>query len=778
MGKFLKFFASTTLLSIFLFTLACLANAATFTVDTVTDTDDAQPGNGSCADSGGNCSLRAAIQEANALSGADVIDLPVGTYALTLPSALPDISGDLTINGAGSDSTIIDGGEQYRVFSIPYHSPLYQVVISSVTITGGSVLNSDMGGGIYSRGALTITDSLIDSNMTGVSGAGGGITNFDGILTITNSKVSNNSTGLPWAQNSGIGGGIYNKGTLTITNSTISGNFSHRGGGIFHGPGTLSIINSTISSNYSTQIPQVGDGNGGGIFANNGSVDINGSTINNNKAYDGSCCFLSASGIYNGNATMTITNSTISGNGGINTPLTGGIANAGGTLTISSSTISNNNDASGGGTGGIKQESGTVSLFNTIVANQAGGADCSGTITSIGYNLDSDGTCGLPEDTDISAGFVKLGPLSDNGGPTWTHELILGSQALDAADNAVCPSVDQRGVKRPQGTACDMGAYESIPYWELKASLSTNRYYHSASVLDNKLYAFGGVYISELDFRDTVQRYDPGTDAWDDVLSMIYDHDQGGVGVVDGYAYVMGGRKVENYGEQPLIFTAHNIIERYDPLAHSWMKMPTALYYPMHGFATATVNKKIYVIGGIGDPGGYLNLVTEYDPGTGIMTVKSPMPTARAFCSASVVGGKIYVFGGDSETEMYLNTVEIYDPSTDHWSTGTNMTVGRRHLASAAYGKYIYLFGGFNGETLRLIEEYDTKTNTWTNCQGVCPSMPSMPEARAGHTATTFNGKIHILGGVSISSNHIVFTPPRPKAKAIPWILPLLLPDD
>jgi len=751
MGKSIKFFASTTLLSIFLFTLACLANAATFTVDTITDTDDAQLGNGTCADSGGNCSLRAAIQEANALSSADVIDLPAGTYALTLPSALPDISGDLTINGAGLNSTVIDGGEQYRVFSIGSHNPLYQVAISGVKITGGKA--PDMGGGIINRGDLTVTDSQISNN-----------------------RIEGNG---------GYGGGIYNYNTLTITNSTISGNYSHAGGGIFHQSGTISIINSTIRNNYAIQQPQVADGNGGGIYANFGSVDINGSTINNNYAYDsgdGSAGFPSVSGIYNNNATMTITNSTISGNGNENTRTTGGIINANGTLTISSSTISNNNDSrSAGSTGGIKQIGsmvGTVSLSNTIVADQLSGADCSGTITSNGYNLDSDGTCGLTEETDISAGFAKLGPLADNGGPTWTHELILGSQALDAADNAACPSVDQREVKRPQGAACDMGAYESIPYWELKASLSTNRYYHSASVLDNKLYAFGGVYISELDFRDTVQRYDPGTDAWDDVLSMIYDHDQGGVGVVDGYAYVMGGRKVENYGEQPLIFTAHNIIERYDPLAHSWMKMPTALYYPMHGFATATVNKKIYVIGGIGDPGGYLNLVTEYDPGTGIMTVKSPMPTARAFCSASVVGGKIYVFGGDSETEMYLNTVEIYDPSTDHWSTGTNMTVGRRHLASAAYGKYIYLFGGFNGETLRLIEEYDTKTNTWTNCQGVCPSMPSMPEARAGHTATTFNGKIHILGGVSISSNHIVFTPPRPKAKAIPWILPLLLPDD
>jgi N-acetylneuraminic acid mutarotase len=171
---------------------------------------------------------------------------------------------------------------------------------------------------------------------------------------------------------------------------------------------------------------------------------------------------------------------------------------------------------------------------------------------------------------------------------------------------------------------------------------------------------------------------------------------------------------------------------------------------------------------------GYLNIVTEYDPGADIMTVKSPMPTKRAYYSASVVGGKIYVFGGYNETGTFLDTVEIYDPSTDNWSTGTSMTVGRRSLASAAYGKYIYLFGGFNNEGgLSLVEEYDTKTNTWTNCQGECPSMS---EARYSHTATTFNNKIHLLGGVFITSNHIVFTPPiRPEA--MPWI-PLLLLED
>ena len=220
MKKFLWFFLPATLLFFFQFMQAGLANAATFTVDTTSDTVDASPGNGSCADSTGACSLRAAIEEANALAGADNINLPIGTYALTIDEL--QITGDLTINGTDVGSTVINGSNQYRVFSIPYQVPSYVVSISGVTITGGYLGCAD-GGGIYNRGNLTITDSLVSDNIANRCGSTGGNAGgiySDGMLTLINSTVSGNkSAGLS------VGGGIWNNGgTLTITNSTVSNN--------------------------------------------------------------------------------------------------------------------------------------------------------------------------------------------------------------------------------------------------------------------------------------------------------------------------------------------------------------------------------------------------------------------------------------------------------------------------------------------------------------------------------------------------------------------------
>jgi len=111
-------------------------------------------------------------------------------------------------------------------------------------------------------------------------------------------------------------------------------------------------------------------------------------------------------------------------------------------------------------------------LRNTIVANSAAGGDCSGdgAITSAGYNLDSDGTCGFTAEDDLSNTDPLLGPLQDNGGPTLTHALLPGSPAIDAISEGAggggyngAPTTDQRGVSRPQppGGNCDIGAYEA-----------------------------------------------------------------------------------------------------------------------------------------------------------------------------------------------------------------------------------------------------------------------------------------------------------------------------
>ena len=221
------------------------------------------------------------------------------------------------------------------------------------------------------------------------------------------------------------GSGVRNSGALVLTNSTVSGNRSagFTGGGIFNS-GTLTITSSTFSGNTA------GSGGGGGIF--------------------------------NSGGTLTITNSTVSGN----TADTGGGILSGGTLTLTSSTITRNVAETGSG-GGIRSFSGSPELVNTIIAENtaATGPDCSGSPTSLGYNLIGDDTnCGFaPVNGDLVNVAPLLGPLQDNGGPTFTHALDPNSPAIDAGDDSEAPTTDQRGVPRPQGARSDIGAYERGP---------------------------------------------------------------------------------------------------------------------------------------------------------------------------------------------------------------------------------------------------------------------------------------------------------------------------
>ena len=252
-------------------------------------------------------------------------------------------------------------------------------------------------------GAYTVNISGVTIANGKITGTGGGIYNYSGTLTVTNSTFSDNSAT--------YGGGIYNEGTLTVTNSTFSGNSATYGGGIYN-QGTLTVTNSTFSGNTANT--------GGGIY-NYGTLTVTNSTFSGNAATYGG-------GIYN-QGTLTVTNSTFSGNAATTY---GGIYNQG-----------------------------TLNYANTIIANSTGG-DCnnSATIGTNTNNLVEDGTC-----SPTLSGDPMLGALANNGGSTQTFALLSGSPAIDAGNNTVCAAspvsgLDQRGVTRPQGAACDIGSYE------------------------------------------------------------------------------------------------------------------------------------------------------------------------------------------------------------------------------------------------------------------------------------------------------------------------------
>lgn len=241
----------------------------------------------------------------------------------------------------------------------------------------------------------------------------------------------------------GAGGGIQNLGTLTVTNSIITGNGADDGGGISNG-GTLTVTNSTITGNTAT--------NWGGGIVSWSPLTVTNSTISSNTA-------LLGGGILSGSA-LTVTNSTITGNTA--TTIGGGIYNGGGALTVTNSTIVRNTAPAGQG-GGYNRVAGTGAFTNSIVADNGVGLDCVGALTDSGGNIDSDGNCGTFTQNAAMVQGTGFSALASNGGPTQTHALLAGSAAIDTAPACAGLITDQRGTARPQGSACDIGAYEYVP---------------------------------------------------------------------------------------------------------------------------------------------------------------------------------------------------------------------------------------------------------------------------------------------------------------------------
>jgi CSLREA domain-containing protein len=377
-----------------------------FVVNSTTDSVDASPGNSVCATASGTCTLRAAIQESNAMAGSNTVEIPAGTYLLTLPGSGGDAQGDLNINGsvrllgAGATNTLIDGNGgrlNTRIFLVQSGS----LQVQDVTLQNGGSPNVPEGGGIrVDAGSVFLTRVVMTGNEAYSNG--GAIAMFAGLLSITDSTLDSNIV-------TSRGGGLY-----ASTNTTIG------------------ITRSTFSNNQSTL---------GGAIQNFG--------------------------------TLTMENSTVSGNSG--SAGTGGIINAG-TMDLNNVTITNNTSAeeSAGRAGGISGNGGVLNLRNTLIAgnhNTAGGSpDCAGTLTSQGHNLIQDTTgCSIVGTTTGNKLGVNplLGPLANNGGPTRTHSLGATSPAREAGNPAApgssstaCRTTDQRGVSRPQGARCDIGAFE------------------------------------------------------------------------------------------------------------------------------------------------------------------------------------------------------------------------------------------------------------------------------------------------------------------------------
>ncbi|MGI8854357.1 MAG: choice-of-anchor Q domain-containing protein [Thermomicrobiales bacterium] len=417
--------------------------AATINVNGGTGTDSA-----TCGASGSPCKTIGYAVMTRAGNG-DAITVAAGTYTESVTIAKP-----LTITGAGQNATKIDGGNANQVLHINTGA---NVTIRKLTVQNG---NGGPGGGIYNGGTLLLTDAAVNTN-TGIASGGAFFNDGAATLNLKNVAISGNKAK--------TGAGIYNDGTATLDTTTINGNTaSDSGGGIFN-HGALTITNAVINNNsaatalggglYNTMATAKAtfatttlSGNSakfGGAIANdtNGAVKVDQSTINGNTVTD------IGGGIYNRTGgVVALTNSTLSGNTA--TPgAGGGFDSFGATGILTNVTVAGNTSVGFGNNDGISTD-GNMTLRGTIVAD-----GCGGPVTSSDYNLDIGLSCKFTGPHDQKGTNPQIGPLANNGGPTFTHALSQGSPAVDMG-GAACLPTDQRGIARPQGAACDIGAFE------------------------------------------------------------------------------------------------------------------------------------------------------------------------------------------------------------------------------------------------------------------------------------------------------------------------------
>jgi len=414
-------------------------HAQPFDVDSTADAVDANPGDGTCADGGGACTLRAAVMEANALGGPSVhtINLPAGGYVLTIATSDEDaaLDGDLDLTanmefvGAGMGVTIIDAGGfgalDDRVFHI-LGGAGQQVSMSELTISGGSISQGQQGGGVHVvDGQVTFTHVEFYDNWTAQNCFGAGLFVRNGNLTAVECIFDSNQMpvrgGGPQSRGAGIavGSGTASDPTVLLERCTISNNWAERGvgAGLAASQGTTTLRNCTIARN-------IAECDAGGVEVGPAAtVLMNNVTVAGNEALGQQGCMGAGAGIFN-------------------------------------------------------WMSGSLTLSNTIVGDNLGvtPGDVDGEVNSLGYNIieddsavvgavwpaagDTSGDPGLEQD----GGVMPL--LFDNGGFNLTIALLAGSQALDAADTPTCETDDQRLRLRPiEGDGapppdCDKGALE------------------------------------------------------------------------------------------------------------------------------------------------------------------------------------------------------------------------------------------------------------------------------------------------------------------------------
>lgn len=341
-------------LSLFLLLLSQSVYADVYTVTKTQDTND-----GICDD---DCSFREAIIASNNHTGHDTITLPSGTYRQTISGKNEvdsakgswDVKDDLTINGSGRDSTIIDGSGDDLVLYLDPFSDNITITITALTVQGG---DSVYGGGISNNATLTLEDVRVSDN---TANNGGGLLNT-GVLTLQNTFFINNHAVSDGETSKGFGGAIYDEGpSTTIVDSKFEDNDAdHNGAGIYASNSEEASIADTIFRN------NISEGYGGGIAINT-SVTLQNCTFESNEANDGGAVSSHPS------SSVNIQSSTFTANRatGIDEGGGGALFNYQGNLLIQNSSFENNY-AYGEGGGAIESRGNFTITASNFLNNEA-----------------------------------------------------------------------------------------------------------------------------------------------------------------------------------------------------------------------------------------------------------------------------------------------------------------------------------------------------------------------------------------------------------------------
>lgn len=369
---------------------------------------------------------------------------------------LYSLYADITIRGSTINGNSLSFPSFYYGYGFGGGISTSSLKIANSSVSGNEIEGAGWarGGGIFANGldaaGLTVASNAIRNAL---DGAGGGI--FGAVAGLVDSTISGNSVTSGNALGGGIAaayGGISLAGSRVVENSVVAGEHSAIGGGIFMFHSDSTLQNSIISGNSAVGFP----GRGGGVVGGYGQTTLAGMTVSDNEASH------AGGGVWGRG--LLLSNSTISGNS--SQELGGGIF-LDVSATLNNSTITDNSAPFGGGiaTWVDFTMNSSIVFGNTSTDDSSPAADIyagSSAATAVTGTANLVGVSALALPMDTVATDPQLGPLADNGGPTFTHALPASSFAIDRGANPDGLATDQRGAGYPRvfGTQADIGAFE------------------------------------------------------------------------------------------------------------------------------------------------------------------------------------------------------------------------------------------------------------------------------------------------------------------------------